>query len=209
MISILEIVGCFTQVVLLVVFKASSLPTLINGIFLWSIVLPHAFLMNTSHNKQRIIESGWANIFKNVFKLSATPNSYNISGNSIEPNNQILNASNNPQNKINQLPSLGVVSTTPTLPTTGSKRFKTISLSTCRPYRNNSAYPILNLESLKRLNKKHLVLETSKSECLKTNQLDVLSLACIKKQGCKFSKQNLILTDLEQKSDEVFNFKDK
>ena len=31
------------------------------------IVLPYSFLMNTSYNKERIIEQGWMNIFKNIF----------------------------------------------------------------------------------------------------------------------------------------------
>ena len=133
MISILEILGCVTQVVLLVVFKTGTFPTLINGMFLWSIVLPYAFLMNTSHNKQRIIQSGWANIFKNIFKL---------------PHNQIVNASNEPQKEVNKPRNLGVVSTNSALPTTDMKRTNNKSLSTCTLNKIRSVYSNLNLKSL-------------------------------------------------------------
>ena len=37
------------------------------------ILLPCAFLMNTSHNKRRVIEHGWTNVLRNTFGLSPTP----------------------------------------------------------------------------------------------------------------------------------------
>ena len=37
------------------------------------ILLPCAFLMNTSHNKRRVIEHGWKNVLRNTFGLSVTP----------------------------------------------------------------------------------------------------------------------------------------
>ena len=37
------------------------------------ILLPCAFLMNTSHNKRRVIEHGWKNVLRNTFGLSPTP----------------------------------------------------------------------------------------------------------------------------------------
>ena len=37
------------------------------------ILLPGAFLMNTSHNKHRVIEHGWKNVLRNTFGLSVTP----------------------------------------------------------------------------------------------------------------------------------------
>ena len=33
---------------------------------LYMILLPYAFLMNTSHNKNRLVEYGWSNVIKNV-----------------------------------------------------------------------------------------------------------------------------------------------
>ena len=37
------------------------------------ILLPSAFLMNTSHNKRRVIEHGWKNVLRNTFGLLPTP----------------------------------------------------------------------------------------------------------------------------------------
>ena len=37
------------------------------------ILLPCAFLMNTSHNKRRVIEHGWKIVLRNTFGLSVTP----------------------------------------------------------------------------------------------------------------------------------------
>ena len=214
MISILEILGCFTQLVLLVVFKASTLPTLINGIFLWSIVLPYAFLMNTSDNKQRIIQTGWVNIFKNVFKLSANPNRIDIFNKSMiqqPPKPQTSNASDQPQKVVNKQRSLGVVSVSSTVPTTESKPIKTNSRSACTLDKNNLCDPIFNSKSLKQLNVKNVILETPKSGYVATNHLDVLSLACIKNNSlaCKSKEQDLVLMDLELQSDKLFNFNDK
>ena len=149
--------------------------------------------MNTSHNKQRIIQSGWANIFKNVFKL---------------PNNQILNASDEPQKEVNKPRNLGVVSTNSALPHKDLKRIKTKSISACTFNKNRSADPNLNLSTLKQLNKKHITLETPE---VGYGTLDVLSLARVNKHApaCKFMEQDLILTDLEQESNEIFNFEDQ
>ena len=35
-------------------------------VFLYMIILPYCFLMNTSHNKNRIVQHGWKNVFNNV-----------------------------------------------------------------------------------------------------------------------------------------------
>ena len=37
------------------------------------ILLPCAFLMNTSHNKRRVIEHGWKNVLRNTFGLTPSP----------------------------------------------------------------------------------------------------------------------------------------
>ena len=37
------------------------------------ILLPTAFLMNTSNNKRRVIEHGWRNVLRNTFGLSSLP----------------------------------------------------------------------------------------------------------------------------------------
>ena len=49
------------------------LPGIINGMLIYMILLPRAFLMNTSHNKRRIIERGWKNCLRNTLGLSPMP----------------------------------------------------------------------------------------------------------------------------------------
>jgi hypothetical protein len=73
MTSILELFGSVTLVILAVVFKAHTLPTLIHSTIFYHILLPRAFLMNTSHNKDRIIEYGWKNILRNLLGMPKKP----------------------------------------------------------------------------------------------------------------------------------------
>ena len=48
--------------------KGSSFATLIQGMALYLVFLPFSFLMNTTHNKYRIVEIGWKNVFKNIVR---------------------------------------------------------------------------------------------------------------------------------------------
>ena len=41
---------------------------------MYMIILPYAFLMNTSHNKDKVAEHGWANVIKNVWRTSEKTN---------------------------------------------------------------------------------------------------------------------------------------
>ena len=66
-ISLLESVSNITYIILVTVTGRTSYGTLINLLTLYMIVLPYSFLMNTSHNKERIIEQGWMNVFTNIF----------------------------------------------------------------------------------------------------------------------------------------------
>ena len=70
MISVLEMIGYIFIMSAVIIFKSTSLPLIINIEIMYLIVLPRAYLMNTSHNKRRIIEHGWKNILKNTFGLS-------------------------------------------------------------------------------------------------------------------------------------------
>ena len=70
MISVLELIGYIFIISMVIIFKSTSLPLIINIEIMYLIVLPRAYLMNTSHNKRRIIEHGWKNILKNTFGLS-------------------------------------------------------------------------------------------------------------------------------------------
>ena len=73
MISILELVGNVVQVFLMIVYKANTFPTLIHAILCYLIVLPRTFLMNTSYNKNRIIEYGWQNMLRNLLGMAQNP----------------------------------------------------------------------------------------------------------------------------------------
>ena len=50
----------------------TSFATLLQFLIIYFIILPYAFLMNTSHNKNRVIEHGWKNVFKNIIGYKDT-----------------------------------------------------------------------------------------------------------------------------------------
>ena len=67
MISLVELLSNVGYILLVYFTTKTSYITLIQIMMLYMIVLPYAFLMNTSHNKNRIIEHGWKNIVRNIF----------------------------------------------------------------------------------------------------------------------------------------------
>ena len=73
MTTILELLGNLTRAILILIFKANTLLTYIPSIICYSILLPHAFIMNTSHNKNRVIECGWKNVLRNVVGMTRRP----------------------------------------------------------------------------------------------------------------------------------------
>ena len=66
--SLLELIGNATIVVHVVYTKSATFSTLIHNMVFYCILSPHAFLMNTSHNKYRIVEYGWKNVILNLFR---------------------------------------------------------------------------------------------------------------------------------------------
>ena len=42
--------------------------SMIQALALYMVIIPYLFLMNTSHNKNRVVEYGWGNVIKNVFR---------------------------------------------------------------------------------------------------------------------------------------------
>ena len=70
MISILESETNLAFLIILWYFKGTTYFSLILPLILHDVILPYAFLMNTSDNKNRIVEVGWKNVFKNLFRLS-------------------------------------------------------------------------------------------------------------------------------------------
>ena len=70
MISFLETFSNIVYVIVLYFTVRTSFGTLVILCSLYMIILPYAFLMNTSHNKDKVVEHGWANVFKNVSRTS-------------------------------------------------------------------------------------------------------------------------------------------
>ena len=69
MISFLEAASQITHIFLLWYNKGTHPSNLTLAIIIYDIFLPHSFLMNTSQNKNRIIELGWKNVLKNIIGL--------------------------------------------------------------------------------------------------------------------------------------------
>ena len=57
---------------------------LIQAILWYCVISPYVFIMNTSHNKKRIIECGWKNVLKNTLGCS---NNY-IGDSNVDSNNK-------------------------------------------------------------------------------------------------------------------------
>ena len=85
MISLLELLSNVVYMVIIVSTVKTSYTTLIQIMFLYMILLPYTFLMNTSHNKKRIVEYGWSNVLKNLI---------------IKPNNSIRDDNNSLKSNI-------------------------------------------------------------------------------------------------------------
>ena len=67
-ITLLEALGNFICAnIWIAIRKAIGTESLILGILLYFVLLSYAFLMNTTHNRNRVVEEGWYNVFKNVF----------------------------------------------------------------------------------------------------------------------------------------------
>ena len=66
-ISIIESTTMISYTIAVAITVRTSYGTLIYLLLLYMIILPYSLLKNTSDNKERIIEQGWMNIFKNIF----------------------------------------------------------------------------------------------------------------------------------------------
>ena len=73
MISLLETSSNIFYVVMLAIIVRRTFVTILQIMTLYLVLLPYLFLMNTSHNKERIVEHGWMNVLRNMF--GSTPDS--------------------------------------------------------------------------------------------------------------------------------------
>ena len=90
MVSILEASSNVGYVVIRAVIVRGNFTTLLQMVMLYMIILPYAFLMNTSDNKNRVIEHGWKNIVMNIIgranHSSVAPLSNNLDNPTISKN---------------------------------------------------------------------------------------------------------------------------
>ena len=79
MISFIEFVYFFAHVVGISVAGGTSPEVIISFLMmylvLYVVIIPYSFLMNTSHNKNRIVEHGWINVVKNMTTNNSISNS--------------------------------------------------------------------------------------------------------------------------------------
>jgi hypothetical protein len=70
MIAFIEFIGSFTFIIIahleLEFGKVTTLFSLSYAIIVYFNVLPYIFLMNTSNNKNRVVEIGWMNVLRNI-----------------------------------------------------------------------------------------------------------------------------------------------
>ena len=59
--------NCISFLIFIVLGGHGKFTSSVSIMFLNFVVLSYAFLMNTKYNKNRIIEYGWLNVFKNIF----------------------------------------------------------------------------------------------------------------------------------------------
>ena len=90
-ISLIEMGTNVLHTTLLKYYRGTNFYNLLQSMIVYDIVLPYAFLMNTSHNKKRIVESGWKNVFKNIMGQK---------GNAVESQHEISNDISSKQNVV-------------------------------------------------------------------------------------------------------------
>jgi hypothetical protein len=70
MITLLETFSNIVYAIVVYFTVRTSFLTLIILTIMYMIILPYAFLMNTSNNKEQVVEHGWVYVFKNVSRKS-------------------------------------------------------------------------------------------------------------------------------------------
>ena len=80
MTTFIEFVGEVTFLVHLLFFNSpqNAFSTLLHSMINKFLIMPYAFLTNTSHNKERILEHGWKNLLRNMIKCGSSGSSVDI-----------------------------------------------------------------------------------------------------------------------------------
>ena len=202
MISILEMIGFVIGIVVVLIFKSTTLPVIINSMILYLILLPRAFLMNTSHNKSRIIEHGWENILRNTLGLSpksSSPNS-NQEGERVE----------NKTRMSSQITSFAMDNSSPTGTTSILKKSNNEEFSKCKNLQNQKRVQIrMSSPTLERPDQIQKTMVRSISKEMESIERCQGKMDCRTNRSTKMSrlkKDELFMTDLELESENVFSF---
>ena len=214
MISILEMIGFVIGIVVVLIFKSTTLPVIINSMILYLILLPRAFLMNTSHNKKRVIEHGWKNILRNTLGLS--PKSSNANSNQEEERveNKTCSRSSIMRAKRHRMSSKIESSATdkPSLIASTSILKKAIieDFSECKNLQNQTRVEIMmNPATLERPDQTHNAIVTSISKEMESIEKCQGKMDCTAKRSTKIRRlknNKLVITDLELEIENVFSF---
>ena len=67
-IAFIEVISNVIVVIFVWITVRTTHLSMIQALALYMVVIPYIFLMNTSHNKNRVVEYGWGNVLQNVFR---------------------------------------------------------------------------------------------------------------------------------------------
>ena len=115
-ISVLEIVFMMTSVMIVGLLTRANTAgtrreTIINGLSVYFILLPRAFLMNTSHNKNRIVEYGWKNVFMNFLGIANKQSKATLENQSNTASNKFESINVSKELKVENVESIEMSST--------------------------------------------------------------------------------------------------
>ena len=202
MISILEMIGFVIGIVVVVIFKTTTLPVIINSMILYLILLPRAFLMNTSHNKNRIIEHGWENILRNTLGLSPKSSSPNSDKERERIENKTRMSS--------KITSCTADNSSPTGSTSILKKVNNEDFSKCKNLQNQKRVKIMmSSPTLERPDQIQKTIVSSISKEMENIERCEGQMDCRTNRSTKISrlkKDQLFMTDLELESKNVFSF---
>ena len=81
-IYVLEFIANWSiAIVWTLVHGSSSEITITMGLMWFHVILPYIFLMNTSHNKDLLIDDGWWNTLNNTVGINTSPNNNSTTNN--------------------------------------------------------------------------------------------------------------------------------
>ena len=72
MTTVLEFLGGLSYIIHLGISKGTNLANFIHFQSIYFILIPYAFLMNTSNNKFRVIQNGWCGVIRNIVGKQVT-----------------------------------------------------------------------------------------------------------------------------------------